>query len=467
MKWLSEWIPIRRGEGLITSLMFLYIFGALTSYYILKPLRSGLFLTNLPSSNLVYAYWLSALFAGTLATPLFKLGRKVSAITLITGTNVLMIATLLYFGWAMGRNIAGLPYVYYVYVQVAPVLLVAQFWLLAGYIYDNRQAKRIYGLLGAGATAGALAGSFLVRLLRVPLGTGRLLLICVVICIGLIVLSFVAWGYRRKDPSIVSEQRRFGTEKEKPLELVHMVFGSRHLLLMVIFILLIMITSQLADWQINDAVQKAFSGVPKAEKQASIDEFFATFNLYTNVIGITAADPRNGPCGASFRDLGRHPVPPLGSPRLVCRRPDRPDPRHDGAGGGERFGVPLLPQPGGARTSVHAAVAGGPQEDQALHRRIHRSCGPCLRRRDHLRDNDQTPAAGATRIVRRDHRTLGEFDLHLCRIAQVLCGRVPAAADPERTGSERGEPLRDGPGLGEDAPSELSREARNARSFTR
>ncbi len=286
MKWLSEWIPIRRGEGLVTSLMFLYIFGALTSYYILKPLRSGLFLTNLPSSHLVYAYWLSALFAGTLATPIFKIGRKISAIALITGTNILVIGTLFYFGWAMGRDIALLPYVYYVYVQVAPVLLVAQFWLLAGYMYDNRQAKRIYGLLGAGASSGALAGSFLVRELRVPLGTGRLLLICVAICTGLIFLSFIAWRYRRKDASLVREQHRFGTEQEKVGDLLRMVFGSRHLSLMVIFILLIMVTSQLADWQINDAVQRAYSNVPKEAQHAAIDEFFASFNFYTNIVGI-------------------------------------------------------------------------------------------------------------------------------------------------------------------------------------
>ncbi len=55
---------------------------------------------------------------------------------------------------------------------------------------------------------------------------------------------------------------------------------------MVVFILLIMITSQLADWQINDAVQRAFSGVPREQQHARIDEFFASFNFYTNIVGI-------------------------------------------------------------------------------------------------------------------------------------------------------------------------------------
>jgi AAA family ATP:ADP antiporter len=266
--------------------MFLYIFAALTAYYILKPLRSGLFLSNLPSNRLVYAYWLSALLAGTLVTPLFRIGRRVSAITLITVTNLLFIATLFYFRWAIGRDFGLLPYVYYVYVQIAPVLVVAQFWLLAGYVYDNRQAKRLFGLLGAGASAGSLMGSIVVQNFRRTLGIGWLLILCVGICAGLIVVSRLVWRRRRRDPALQAEQRRLGAESEKLSDLLATVFGSRHLRLIALLILLTMITSQLADWQINDAVQRTFSGLPENRQQARIDEFFAGFNFYTNLVGI-------------------------------------------------------------------------------------------------------------------------------------------------------------------------------------
>ena len=53
--------------------MFLYIFGVLTFYYILKPLRSALFLSELPASDLPKAYLLTALIAGPLVTLVFKL----------------------------------------------------------------------------------------------------------------------------------------------------------------------------------------------------------------------------------------------------------------------------------------------------------------------------------------------------------------------------------------------------------
>src|SRR5262245_61218 len=148
---LSKLIPIKPGEGLITALMFSYIFGVLFFYYVLDPLRKGLFLKSFPSSQLPYAYFLTAILAGIIASLAFRLSKSTSAIGMVTGINVAIIATLLYFRWAMGRELWYLPWVYFVYVKIVSVLSTAQFWLLAGFMYDQRQAKRIYSLLGTGA----------------------------------------------------------------------------------------------------------------------------------------------------------------------------------------------------------------------------------------------------------------------------------------------------------------------------
>src|SRR5262245_57836047 len=197
--------------------MFAYIFGVLCFYYIVKPLKDGLFLANYPSADLPYPNFITALFAGTLATLVFKLGRRVSAITLLTATNVVILGTLLGFFFAIGTDSPYLAYVFYVYVQIVSVLSTAQFWLLAGYIYDNQQAKRLYGLLGAGAIAGAMGGSAVSGLLShsFRLGTGRRLLICVAICALLIGLSQVAWRFRRRDaePGRASRWTNEGSER--------------------------------------------------------------------------------------------------------------------------------------------------------------------------------------------------------------------------------------------------------------
>ena len=139
----------------MTSVMFFYIFGILTLHYILKPLRAALFLQNFPASDLPYAYFLTALFAGTVATVLFRLARRISLIALITTTNLATIGTLLVIRWAVGRDFSALPYVYYVYVQTVSALATTQFWLMAGSVYDARQRR--------GSTAFSPRGALPVR----------------------------------------------------------------------------------------------------------------------------------------------------------------------------------------------------------------------------------------------------------------------------------------------------------------
>src|SRR5213593_964857 len=285
---LAAWIPTRPGEGLVTSLMFAYIFGVLCFYYIVKPLKDGLFLANYPSSDLPYPNFLTAVFAGTLATLVFKLARRVSALALLTATNLVILATLFCFFQASAREARYLPYVFYVYVQIVSVLSTAQFWLLASYIYDNRQAKRLYGLLGAGAIAGAMAGSAISGLLSrsLGLGTGPRLLVCIAICAVLVVLGRMAWRYRREEAEVARLEGRDNGGSERLGELSRMVFGSRHLRLMVGLVFVTLIASQIADWQVKDALYTRFKTLAAIQRREQITQFLANLYLVTNLLGI-------------------------------------------------------------------------------------------------------------------------------------------------------------------------------------
>jgi HEAT repeat protein/MFS family permease len=287
IKWLSQRLQIKPGEGLVTLLMFTYIFGVLTFYYVLKPLRSGLFLKNFPASDLPYAYFLTAFLAGTLATLIFRLSRRTSAISFLTGINVFIILTLFYFRWAMGREMSSLPYLYFVYVQIVSVLSTAQFWLLAGYIFDSRQSKRIFPLLGTGAIAGAMAGSLIPGFLSQHLSTQAMLTICIAICVLLIALSQIAWRYRRKETEKAALTQKLTESRDRVTDLLRLVFGSRHLLLIIILIFLTLIASQLSDWQVNEAASTAYDHLPRDEKESRINALFGRFYFGINVIGIT------------------------------------------------------------------------------------------------------------------------------------------------------------------------------------
>jgi AAA family ATP:ADP antiporter len=282
---ISQIRRIIPGEGITTSLMFLYIAGVLSFYYILKPMRSAFFLRDLPAGDLPNAYLLTALIAAPLVTLVFKFSSRLSVIALITSTNLAVIGSLLAFRWAIEAQIEFLHYAYFACVQIISVLCVSQFWLLAGYIYDGRQAKRVFGLLVAGGLAGSIAGSLITDILK-SLSMSAMLSICAGICFGLIVLAQVIWRRRNPDIGAAKKNRLFPESAERAKDMLGIIFGSRLLRLMALLVFLTMVAAQIADWQVDYAAQEHFKHLPKQLMEQEIKSFRARFNWVTSLIAI-------------------------------------------------------------------------------------------------------------------------------------------------------------------------------------
>ena len=290
MKRIRELIPIKPGEVSITALMFFCHFGVMAFYYILDPLRPALFVTNVGSNQLPYAYLLTAIVAGAIATIMFKAGQRWSAITLLTGTGLAVIAALFYFSWAMEpgrRDLWYLPWIFYVYMKIVPALATAQFWILAGYIYDNRQAKRLYRVLILGAGLGALSGSYIPAFLSKFVNTHAMLMICVAIWVALLVLGHIVWRHRRPVSETAAAPAKREEPKEKFSDLWKLVFSSRHLFSLSLLIFLMFIVSNIADWQMNTAAQLHYQDIAaKAARTVKISELFGRISLLANALSL-------------------------------------------------------------------------------------------------------------------------------------------------------------------------------------
>lgn len=170
-------------------------------------------------------------------------------------------------------------------MQIVSVLSVSEFYLVAGYIYDSRQAKRIYGLLGAGAIAGSILGSVITDLWK-KARVESMLIVCAMICAGLIVLAFVAWRHRRPDAASTGGGRTREETSDKTADLLRLVFSSRHLRLMILLVFFTMIASQITDWQLDKSLADTFQHLPKVEKVQEIKAYKARVNYMTNIVGI-------------------------------------------------------------------------------------------------------------------------------------------------------------------------------------
>lgn len=204
---------------------FLYFFSLLTGYYVLRPVRDAM----AASSNVedVFAPGLVAWFQGY--------GIELQAFTLqvlFTTTFVVMLvlqpvygalvshyprrvflpvvylffmACLVCFYFAFQGDLPGRGAVFFVWTAVFNLFAVAVFWSYMGDIYDNLQARRLYGFIGAGGTVGGLTGPVLTKLLVVQVGVANMMLVSVgFLAICLLCITRLAPAARAAD------QRRGG-----------------------------------------------------------------------------------------------------------------------------------------------------------------------------------------------------------------------------------------------------------------
>jgi len=87
------------------------------------------------------------------------------------------ITIFLFFIGALTYKVFWIPFALYIWYQVVNLQIDTEFWSLSSYIFDVRQAKRLYGLISVGDVPAKLLGSLMVFLLAPYLGEGSNLLI--------------------------------------------------------------------------------------------------------------------------------------------------------------------------------------------------------------------------------------------------------------------------------------------------
>jgi AAA family ATP:ADP antiporter len=170
-RFLRLFTEIRAGEGRIAVLMFVNVFLILCSYYFIKPLREGWIAVS-PIAGLekmeVKAYTSfgqSVLLVFVIAW-YSRLVNRWPRGKLITAATLFCMANMVVF-WFLQPDffIANLPWtgiVFYLWVGMFGVFVVAQFWAFAADVYTDAEGRRLLPMVAIGATAGAAFGSQIV-----------------------------------------------------------------------------------------------------------------------------------------------------------------------------------------------------------------------------------------------------------------------------------------------------------------
>lgn len=161
----SRLIDLRPGERLLAALLAADLFVVLVAYYVLKTVREPLILATGGAELKSYAAGIQALVLVPLvplygaAVARFPRERFVPAVI-----GIFLVTTLLFLVGAVLRA-PGLGITFYVWVGVFSLAVVAQFWSVANDVLTEEQGKRIFPVVGVGATVGAAGGAKVASLL--------------------------------------------------------------------------------------------------------------------------------------------------------------------------------------------------------------------------------------------------------------------------------------------------------------
>src|SRR5580698_358764 len=153
-------------ERRAVTLAFICNFVLLGSYYILRPVRDTV-ATVVGVQRLQLLF--TATFVGTLvASPLYAmLASRIRLARLLPGVFWFWLVNVLAFQllFVLAPGNFWVAAAYYVWFSVANLFMISLFWSLMVDLFTAAQATRLFALIAAGGSIGAIAGPVLVRLL--------------------------------------------------------------------------------------------------------------------------------------------------------------------------------------------------------------------------------------------------------------------------------------------------------------
>ena len=279
---LSIFGTVHRGEGVTALLLMTNVFILLTAYYIIKPVREALILSGPGAVIKSYAGAGQALML-LLIVPLYSMiASRVNRLRLINGVIAFFISNLVIF-YVLGEMKVPLGVVFFLWVGLFNLIVVAQFWSFANDIYTQEQGKRLFAIVGIGSTLGAIFGAGVAGWLFKPLGAYAMMLVTaglLVVCMLLTNWVHYREKHRSRTQAQVAEQP-IGTSGGFKL-----IFGHRYLLMIAILVLLSNFAKTTGEFILGKAVAQHASAVAASAgltPQAYIGEFYANFYFWVNV----------------------------------------------------------------------------------------------------------------------------------------------------------------------------------------
>ena len=277
-------VDLHPGEGRAITLSFVYFFCLLSSYYILRPIRDEMGIT----AGIDNMQWLfTGTFVATLVmvplfgwiTTRFPRRRFLPFVYLFFIANIL----LFYILFETGLDIAYIAPAFFIWLSVFNLFVVSVFWSFMNDLFHDEQAKRLFGFIAAGGTAGAIIGPLLTATLVQSLGMRPMLLISAGLLAAAVVCIRRLMTWQHAQAGDASDDPSATIEIERPLgggilDGILLVARSSYLMGICVLILLYATLSTFLYFQQAQIIKEAFAD---SETRTAV---FAGMDLAVNTL---------------------------------------------------------------------------------------------------------------------------------------------------------------------------------------
>jgi len=283
MRWLKlpetlkHFGQIREGEGITALLMINYSFLVMTSYSIIKPITRSKFIDGLGAENIPYIQLAAGVMIGGIMLGYSWLMARLPrrwGLPIIQGWIAIL---LLLFWFLFHLDSEWISVAFYFTGLIIGLLLISQFWTVANIIYDVRQAKRLFGFIGAGAPLGGIVGSLITVLWVGRIGSTNLLLVSTIfMSLGIVVVIAIILREPSGNQSPIFREGR----APNPWQAMDLLRNSKQLQFIALVMCLAAICDTIIEQQLNMAAE-ALKG-----EESAIAGFLAGLQILTSSFSV-------------------------------------------------------------------------------------------------------------------------------------------------------------------------------------
>jgi ATP:ADP antiporter, AAA family len=291
-RFLGIFTEVRAGEGATALLLALNVFLILMAYYVLKTVREALILGEGSAELKTYMSAGQVVLLAFVVPYYARLVARFSRVRLMNVVNLFFIICVGIF-YVLAQAHVPLAIVYFLWIGIFNLMIVAQFWSFANDVYSKEEGERLFTIVGFGASAGAVVGARTADRLIEPLGIYMLMLVGgVILVLQLLVTNRVDRRESSRHATTKSAAAPAVSKAPSKAGAFTMVFKTRYLLLMALMLMLLNWVNTTGEYILGSIVKETANQMLASgqygglTEEQMIGDFYSKYFTAVNVLGL-------------------------------------------------------------------------------------------------------------------------------------------------------------------------------------